>query len=344
MAILYYTGWEAGSVAWYNAQQTALWAGNATINTSAIGLHRTLAGVGSNYSLALDDTWVCADNTVPAGSARWLHFWWTNGAFSAFAFVSLSRSGTSQVGVWLSGDGSITLYRGAVTTVLTTKLNAWNPYAAHWIAIEAVCQNSGGVINVYIDDILAISYTGDTQAHATLSDWDAWYWGWTVANGGFFNSGGYIDDIVVTDNTTGRLTEKMVFVLTANGDSTPLTLTPSTGTNHAALIDEIPLNDADFNNTAVSGNEDNYTWTTLPTTNSILAVQISARVTNDAGLTLGQISVKSGATTVYQTAVTLPASPTFRGISYLLELDPNTGTAWTDASLAAVEAGIKFTT
>jgi hypothetical protein len=340
VAILYYTGWEAGSIAAYTSQYVALWGGNASINSTAANQHRNLAGEGGNYCVNLDDTWQCAANTVPAGTARWLHFWWKPGAFM---FVSLTRSGVSQVGILLN-EGAATIYIGATGGPLISLYGTHNPNVPHWIAIEAVCQNAGGLVNVFIDDVLVISFSGDTQAHATLSDWDAWFWGWTGGNGGFFNSGGQIDDVVVTDNTTGKLTEKKVFAITADTDSTPLTLTPSTGTDHSALIDDIPLNDADFNNTAVSGSEDNYTWTTIPTTSSISAVQFSACVTNDSGLTLGQISIKSNVTTVYQSAVTLPVSPTFRMISHIQETDPDTAAAWTDGGLAAIEAGIKFTT
>lgn len=341
MAVLYATGWEAGSIAWYNAQTPAAWTGSSNINTFGTGLHRNAAGTGGNYSVWVAPNWRCAAGTVTAGSARWLHFWWRPYVNFQSLCVQFGRSGTLQCQVWFGSDGRVYLLRG--TTQLTfTGSGQYIPRLGHWIAIELTCQDAGGIINAYVDDVLVASFTGDTKEHASLTDWD--HWGWGNLFGGGFNQDAWIDDVVVTDSTTGKVTEKYLMPIAPDGDSSPLTLTPSTGVTHYNLVDEIPLNDTDFNSTAVSGNEDLYTFTAPPTANSILAVVFSARATNDAGLTLGAISVKSGATTVYQPAVTLAVSPTYTDTSYILDTDPDTAVAWTNAGVAAVEAGYRFNT
>ena len=237
-------------------------------------------------------------------------------------------------------NGKIELYRGA-TLLVPTGAARFNPWVAHWVAIAATCLDAGGVLNVYVDNVLVASFAGDTKAHATLTNWDQWGWG-SPWGSGLVNQNYIVDDVIVTDVTTGKVTEKMAYPILANGDSAPLLLTPSTGVTHFSLIDEIPLSDADYNSTGTTLFEDFYTWTVPPTAASILTVLFNARASNDAGLTQGQIGVRNVVTTVYQPLVTLAVFPLFTDTTYILDTDPDTGLAWTNAGLATVRAGYRF--
>jgi hypothetical protein len=207
-----------------------------------------------------------------------------------------------------------------------------------------VAANVGGIINVWVDGVLKASYTGDTQEHATLADWDSFGFGFNFAPSPGISSDGWVDDIIVTDNITGRVAEHYFSTITPDGDSAPLTLTPSTGLTHFNLVNEIPANDTTYNGTAVSGNEDLYTMSNPFASASILTVNVCARATRDGALTNGEISVKSGATTVYSAVTLLPASPSYLGIQHLLDTDPDTGVAWTSGGVNAMEAGFRITT
>lgn len=342
MAIQYMTGWELGSTAPYT-NSAAQWNGNGAINTTAGFLHRSSSGVGGNYSILLDDNWYCAPGTLPLGTARWLHYWSIPGN-AGYSSTSLQMSylGNTQAQINFLGNGTIAIYRGG--TLILTVTNAYIQPVAHWWAIEMVLQTSSGIINIYCDDKLVASYLGNTQGQAG-SGWDAFGWG-NCYNGGsvIVNNFLYVDDVMVTDNTTGKLKEQHVLPLTPNADTAQADFTPSTGTSHFALVDEIPPSDVDYNSTVVSGAEDRYAFTDLPSITSVTAVQVTGRATRDGALTQGQVSLKSGGTVVYSTAVTLPASPTYVETPYVTLLDPNTGVAWTAGAVNALEAGFKFTT
>lgn len=352
MAVLYMTGWEGGSIAWYQQSQ-AVWTlggGAWSINTTVANLHRTSSGVGGAYSLLQSSNAssgiACAAGTVPAGTARWLHYWMlysSPGTNSTIAVLAVGN--TAQASVVFTVGGSVQLYVG--TTLVATSASPINVNVGHWVAIEAVCQNVGGILRVYVDGVLFVQFLGDTQ-NAAVPDWDQIGFG----RGAFLvstpaiGSAQYIDDVIVTDSTTGQVPEHYLLPLVPTSDSSPLTLTPSTGVTHYNLVDEIPANDTDYNSTAVSGNEDLYGMADLPGgVSSVLAVNFNARVTKDGALTQAQVSVKSGgANTVYSTAATMPASPSYLDIQYVLDTDPNTATTWSVAGVNAVQAGAKFTT
>jgi hypothetical protein len=256
--------------------------------------------------------------------------------------MQFARGTTAQITVIFRASGNIEINRGG--TLLSTAVAAHNPNVSHWVAIECVAANVGGVVNVYVDDVLAATASGDTQAHATLADWDCFGFAGAFSSGGVSNNGYDIDDLIITDSTTGKVVEHYIVPIVPNGDSSPLTLTPSTGVTHFNLVDEIPASDVDYNSTAVSGDEDLYTMSNPGTLSTVLCAVFCARATRDGALTQGQVSVKSGATTVYSTAQTLPATPSYLDFQYLLDLDPDTGLAWSSAGITSVESGFKITT
>lgn len=354
MSIPYMTGWEGGAAAWYTATAAA-WAGLTfgAFSTVAGNQHRTLAGQGGNWSMLAGWGYSCLPGTVPTTS-RWLNHWMkpvTPGA-SAIA-VQFARATVCQVNVRFLGNGTLELYRGS--TLLVSLPGAYNPNLNHWLAVNVIAANAGGIIDVWLDGarVNGLSgpgfptFTGDTQQDAVNADWDHFGWGGNIApSSAGVNSGGnwYVDDVFVTDAVTGRITETYIIPIVPNGDSVPLTLTPNPVVAHYLNVDEIPANDADYNGTSVSGDQDFYDMTAPPAGSAVVAVNFCARATRDGALTHGEVGITSGATTVYSAAAVLPASPSFLDMQVISEADPDTGVAWTNAGVAAVKAGFRFTT
>lgn len=345
MSVLYATGWEAGSLAWYGATAAGWTFSQSGITTNPVQQHRTAGGIGGSYAVV--PGWSCSvlAGTVTAGSARWLHFWGlpTNPGGNRFV-AQFGRGGTCQVNVSFEPGGSIGIYRGS--TLLLNETSAWNPLFAHWFAIEAVCDDSVGIVNVYVDGNLAATYSGDTQEDALWADWDRFAFGSGISPYPFFfaDMGSVIiDDIIVTDNTTGRVDEHFCVPLTPDGDTAQADFTPSSAGDHYEKVNEIPADDTDYNSATAAMQEDRYTFSDPPALDSILCINVCARATRTGALTTGEISVKSGAApVVYSTPETLPASPTYYGMQVLLEQDPATSAAWTDVGLAAIEAGFRI--
>lgn len=341
MAVLYSSGWEAGTLAWYQSS-TAVWryTGGTAINSSTTYLHRTLLGYGGNYSMYVDDALFCAPGTVVAGVARWLHFYEIGSGPGATLWgVQFGILGTLQSQVVFNTDGSIQLYRGG--TLLATFTSAYVSTIGHWYAIECTCQDAGGVINVYVDGALVAYFVGDTKSHASLTDWDCF--GWANAFGsGHFNNNMYIDDIVVTDATTGMLQEHYIVPLTISSDASPQTLTGSAP--HYAQVNAVPANDATY--VAAYGStsgEDFFGLSALPTSNSILCINVCARVVRDGLIQHAEVAMNSGATTMYASPVIMAASGNYLDMQYIQETDPDTGLAWDNAGIAGLKIGLRFT-
>lgn len=345
MSILYFTGWELGSMQAY-VDSKAGWSAPSFggLQTTANRQHRTAALVGGNYSMNVAWGSWCLAGTVVAGTARWAHYWARPNNYASRQSFTFYRSGTHQITVVLEGDGSITLWRGG--TNILTLLSAYQLGIPHWIAMEVTCQDAGGIVDIWIDGIhvgpSTPTFTGDTKNHATLADWDQFGPG----NGAYANNGhdGAVDDIFITDATTGRLTEQIVPpVLVPNSDFS-IGLTPSTGVTNYVLVDDVPPVDTDYNSTAVSGTQDEYGFTDPPAGASITAVNVQARCTKDGALTQAEVILRSGATVVYRPAQVMPASPTYTTIHEVLDLDPDTAAAWTFGAVDALIAGCRFTT
>jgi hypothetical protein len=350
MAVLYMTGWEGGSIAWYQQSQAA-WTGigAVTINTTVTNLHRTAGGFGGSYSVSqgtnASSSFACAAGTVPAGTARWLHYWMLYSAPGTNNTVAvLAIGGTAQATVVFTIGGSVQLYVGAA--LVATSASPINVNVGHWVAIEGLCANVGGILRVYVDGVLSVQFLGDTQ-NAAVPDWDQFAFGrgaFAVSTPGFASQQ-FIDDVIVTDNITGRVPEHYLVARVPTSDSAPLTLTPSTGVTHFNLVDEIPPVDTDYNSTAVSGNEDFYGKQNLPVgIVSVLALNVCARVTKDGALTQAEAALRNGATTVYDTPRIMPASPSFLDIQYLLDVNPDGGGPWSLATVNTAFIGCRFTT
>ena len=121
--------------------------------------------------------------------------------------------------------------------------------------------------------------------------------------------------------------------------------TPSTGTNSAALLDEIPMNnDTDYVSSATVGHKDLFDMTNLGTTpTTIDGVQtVLAARKDDAATRDVRTNFKSGTTTVNGTTRAMSAGYVISSDLYLL--DPDTGAAWTAAGVNASQLGFEVVT
>lgn len=344
MAVLYATGWEAGTIAYYQENAKA-WSerGNGAISSNTAFLHRTTTGIGGNYSMYIDDGFGMLP-FLPGTSARWAHLWMKYASPAGgdlHVQVQLNwLNSTQQFGVYIQGTGTISFYRG--NTLVQNNAGAFNAAVPHWVAIEFNCQDVGGQVAVWMDGVNVATFTGDTQNHASP--------GWNqlgFANaygGGWFNNNTYVDDIIVTDSTTGRLEEQVCAPLAPNADTAQKDFTPSSGILNYAMVSEVPASDANYNSATAVGQEDRYDFTDLPAgVNTVTFASFTGRAARDGSITKGEVSVKSGAApTVYATAVQLPAAGSYMGDQLILENDPNTAAPWSTAAINAVQAGYRF--
>jgi len=342
MAVLYATSFEGGSVAY---MILAGWTGSNLAIHSGTRVHRTLAGVGGSFAMDITGAGVLTRTPVFSTTSRWFHTYFApqDADTPATAVFVFERSGAFTFTVRINPTGTIELIRGDTAgTVVATSAGVINRGVPHWLAIQLLAADAAGTCEVWSDGVLVVSFTGDTKAHTTLANWDQVR---LVASG--FSADHTIDDVIVTDSTTGRVVEHVAPVMVVDGVSSGnLTGVPVTGANRYQNVDEGGANGAtsqtDYNQAVAVNDEDIYTLSDPPTPTSVLCAVFWAEAARSGGITQAEIRVESGATTVSGPVEVLPASD-YEANFYIRETDPDTAAAWTAAGLNAAKAGIKFT-
>jgi hypothetical protein len=262
-------------------------------------------------------------------------------------------SGLLQVGAasqlfglqWAADTGNLELVVGG-TVVATWAAQVTSAY--HYISVDFKIDPSAGWVKVWNDGVLMLSFAGSTgSAQATtlmLGQYIS-----STTNTCFWDGNNLIDvDDFVLYDTTGETSAAPLpgdrfpwFEYTADGSTA--TFTPSSGSSHVAMLDEIPDDgDATYNYATAAGQIDTFSHAafTLPAGYSVVAVipTMIARKTDAALATAvagyaGQgSSVAAGAALALATsyaAITASAIPA----------DPATGQPWTAAGVNTAQFG-----
>jgi len=250
---LFSCGFEAGSKDYYTLTG---WDFSPFSFVATDQVHQGFDGEGGSYSMYIDDG--VTSPTFASADGRWLHFWVQAEADGSPTWPTLSlqffEPGTnaSNAVVLFGNQGLIQIRRGNNTVVATSTI-ILNTASAHWVAIYMHADNSGSC-EVWFNGALIVSYTGDLQDTATP--------GWQSVRWSANNQDLYYDDIIVTTEEEGRLDECYIVPLAPDGDDVTA-LTPSTGVDNFAMVDEVPPSTTDYNETLVTA-EDFYDLEALP--------------------------------------------------------------------------------
>ncbi len=249
---------------------------------------------------------------------------------------------TLHVGFRLLSTGAIALVRG--TTVVATSANGIFNMAGvwHYIEFSALLSDTVGTMEVKVNGVSAVTFSGDTKnaGTATTLDTIAWLYPGTTSAAPFY------DDIYILNGLGSApnndfLGEIKVQTLVPDGAGSSTQLTPvGSGTNWQN-VDELPIVGTDYNYSGTAGHKDLYTLTALAAgTASVFGVQanVVARKT-DTGARSAKTAIKSGASSVSGAANAMGvANDTY---STIYETNPATSVAWTVADVAALEAGVE---
>lgn len=320
MTVLLATGFEHGTheilpAAYYSGVQ----ADASAAHTGSYGLDINPATSGSRY-------WV-----VPftATSTIYASFWWqpVNITLNNTLFVNTLLGSTSQCGIYLSNTLLWSALRGGSTSLATASFPLPD-YGWHHYKLYIHIDNVSGRVKLDVDSINLIDFTGDTQP-ATPSTIDRIYFG---ANGARC----YLDDLILDDSQ--NWVDVRFNGLIPNSDVTT-DWTPSTGSTHYTLVDEVPYDDADYLETNTDAQQEIYgltDWTGTNKTPQMTVTWVRALKTTADTQKL-KLIVKSGATTDVGAAQDVFTTATY--LSRIDETDPNTGVAWTDSGIDAMQIG-----
>lgn len=226
---------------------------------------------------------------------------------------------------------------------LPTYLNTW-----YLIETRVKLADSNGYIQVKIDGIMDINYTGDTKpgSETTMNGFRIN----PLTNDNLNFGTCYFDDIAVNDISGGSDNSwcgdgRIIFLKpNADGDTTQLMGSDGNQTDNWALVDEIPPSSADYTEGTTSGETDLYNLTASGLSNvNILRVWPEARAI-DTVAEGGQIylPVKTNSVQYDGTAVSLLTSYTKYLTGDVRTVNPQTGSAWTVSELDALQVGAKL--
>jgi len=287
---------------------------------------------------------------TPLGSTRHLFhgFAYRSSLSATYDLVSVHDvNGVQHITLSTTGGtGVITVSRGSNSgTALGTCAVALSAGVTVFIEIEVFIDDAAGIVRVWIDDVLAFDFTGDTR-NAGLASWGVL----TYLNNGVNHSGcdvRYSDWYVCDDaglppwNT--RLSDISVIPHwpTAAGNSAQWTRGGTdSGQNWSQMDEGTPNGDTDFVTAVVAGKQDLYKFQALKQPGHlIVAVQsvMHARKV-DAGTAYVGCSFRHGPVD-YPPASGEPLGLDYRYVRQMFTTNPGTGSGWTEAAFNAIEAG-----
>ena len=259
-------------------------------------------------------------------------------------FFQVSDNAGYQLSGRITSGGKVQLYGSGGTTQLGSD-GATTLVADTWykISIRSGSGSATSIYELYIDGVLELSGTHSAIASPSNNRF-------VVGCNTDRNSQDmdmYFDDVLCSDSgfPDGDVTKNIEIVAihpTANGTS--MSWSAGTGASDYQEVDEVEFDDTKYVMTPSSGTNPNTALfamedsATVGISGTILAMKsIILTRENAANVSAKFIRVKSGATN--SDSSTFNGSTQVVGQGRILELNPNTATAWTTSTIDAVEIG-----
>ena len=343
MALLWYDGFNSAS-----ATEIAL-----SYNASAfVGATTSYPRTGAGYLRFTTSGGYVQKNVSPSGGfviGVAIHKELTNPSGES-SFMSIREGATVHLYLTLSSDYKIRLYRGDAT-LLATSTNAIPAYSTsvsdyRHIELKCTIHDTTGSFTLRIEGVVEASGSGvDTRNGGTgvidnfrlESNSNTTYLGF--------------DDLYALDTSGATHNDFLgssarVDTLSVDGAGDVTQWTPSTGSNYQN-VDETGANngDTDYNSAATTGLKDSFSCSNLPTS-GVDVQAVRARVVarkDDSGTCQIKVGIRSSGVESTESAQSLTTSYAAY-FSSLHTVDPNTGVAWTEAGVNAIQAQYERTT
>ena len=317
MARIFTEGFEMKDLLFFDATGSA---GFSTPRSGAASLNLGYQGWGNKTIVDLAEAYFRFGFRFN-GYQGAIFVWYNGGTRLGYIGIDSSRRLVIYTGDVLRATGTIVL-----------SLSAWYLIEVH------VLISDTGVVEVRLDGILDVSYSGDTKPGAEETINVCRYCGDDVQ----------FDDLAMND-TTGAVDNSWcgdgkVVMLTpnANGDLSQLMGSDADQIDNYLLVDEFPKDDdTTYVEGSVVDEKDLYNFTDFGlNVQEIKRVWAEARARDtvaDAGLVA--LALKTYATEYVGPDVTLFTTFTKQILGTVHTVNPNTSAAWTPAELDALQAG-----
>lgn len=339
-AALAYKGWTAGG------SGAVISSGNGRNSTDSLRLVS-----GSNGQCYVNRT------LSPSGTTCILGFGYRRtGTFSASVpLVAIMDGSVPQVIIVETSSGTLAAYRsnGSQTTVTPASGTLLGASAAviagstyYFIEIKVVIHNSTGTVDIKVDGSSVLSLSGqDTQATSN-TQWAGLRFGNDYAMGAFSATREY-DDLHIADGSGGSNNDflgdhRIVAKVASSGNGTNTDWSPSTGSDHGALVDENPPNTSDYNQSGTAGQRDTYNFAAVGVSGTVKAVQTVNLLKADvAGVRYVGDSIRISSSNYDSSGTVVGSDWVYR--CELHPTSPATATAWTTSEIDGAEFGVKVT-
>lgn len=256
--------------------------------------------------------------------------------------LRLLDAGTLQLEIRLNTDGTLSVTRNG--SVLGTSSVSISSGSHFYFELKATIHDTLGSYELRLDGVSILSATGvDTKntTNASINQISLGTSGTSLTNVVFTFDDMYVLDTEGSSNND-FLGDVRIDAIRPTSNGYWLQWSASSGTDHAALVDDVTPNTTDYVSTASVGNKDSFVMSNPPSlaSQSIYAVRVKvAALKDDAGSRSIKVGVRSGTTESVSAALPLSTSQVY--YSNIHETDPATGGAWTQAAVSAVEALIE---
>lgn len=268
-----------------------------------------------------------------------------NASVTIVNIFSFMDGATRQVELRLHSNGALSVARNGTILGSATAGGAIAAGTWYFIEVKATFHGSTGAVEVRKDGAAVLTLTGQNTSATGNAYANTVAFNRSQNNANDADLGPvYNDDLYVCDNAGSANND---FLGSCRSElqvpaSDVLTgMTPSTGSNHYAVVDEVPLSASADYLTASAAAEDRFGVTALGSTPaSIKGVSvISFSLKTDAGTCTARNRLTSGGTTGNGAT---NATPTALGVSRdVFETDPSTGAAFVPGSMGSIQIGVE---
>jgi len=249
-------------------------------------------------------------------------------------FIFLDNN-TPHATISVRPDGRISIL-GPGNTEVAVSTAALVTGTFYYIEANLIVANSGGFVEVRVNEVSVVTYTGDTQGAS-----NAFATNIQIGQGAS-SAPAYISDFYV--HTTRYLGDIKVRYIKPNGNGTNRDFSLSTGTDDFAVLDDVPPNgDTDYAYSETVNDKISCAMEDVDLLGGTCeGIQVLANVRKDeANVRKIKTLILEGGTETLGDEESIPTGYYYATTCY--DENPRTSAAWTDAQLDAIEAGIKIT-
>ena len=252
---------------------------------------------------------------------------------SDLQLVAVREGAVDHANIMLLATGALRVRRGT-TTIATSGTTPITGATYHYIEFAFTIHDTTGTYDVRVNGASVVSgSSADTQSGST-GIWNGFgFWGPNTVS-----TTHDVDDLYVADDLTFRGDHRIVCLLPSTGNGMHTAWTPSTGTDHGALVDDASPNTTDYVTSSSAGAVDSYNFPAVGVAGTVAGVQQSLYCKAEvAGVRLLKPRQIIGGSPYDGTGALLPADWTY--LTEFYPTSPATATAWTVAEIDAAEFG-----